>query len=82
VELVVQVVAPAMPAHPGLQVGEPDPAIPGKADAPSLDEGCVEDDAHLLGQAPPEEHDDLLVYDSPKPLGFDQPGGAAEDGVG
>ena len=81
-EFVAEVVAPAVPAHPGIRVGESSPAVPGMAYAPGLDEGCVEDGVHLLDLAPPEEHDDLLVYYPPQPLGSDQLGEAAEDGPG
>jgi len=82
VELVAQVEAPAVPAYPGVRVGEPCPVIHWVADAPGLDEGCVEDHIYLLNIAPPEEHDYLLVYYPTQPFGSHQLGEAAEDGAG
>jgi len=82
VELVAEVVAPAVPPHPGIRVGEPSPVIPGMAYAPGLDEAGVEDHVNLPNIAPPEKHDDLLVYYPPQPLGSHQVGEAAEDGAG
>ncbi len=71
-----------MPAHPGIRVGESSTVIPGMAYAPGLDEGGVEDHVNLPNIAPPEEHDDLLVYYPPQRFGSHQPGEAAEDGAG
>ncbi len=81
-ELVPQIEAPAMPAHPGVRVGESSPVILGMAYAPRFDEGCVEDGVHLFDSVPPEEHDHLLVYDPAQTFGSHQLGEAAEDGAG
>jgi hypothetical protein len=77
VELIAQVEAPTVPAHPGIRVGETSPVILWVAYAPRLDERGVEDRIHLLDPAPPQEHDRLLVYDPPQTFGSHQLGEAA-----
>ena len=76
-ELVAQVIAPTVPAHPGIRVREPSPVILRMAYAPRLDERRVEDHIHLLDAAPPEEHDDLLLDDELQHVGSDPVGEAA-----
>lgn len=79
VELVTQIVAPAVPPHLGMLVGESSPIIPGMAYAPSPDEAGVQDHVNLPNIAPPEEHNDLLVYYPPQLFSSHQVGEAAED---
>jgi hypothetical protein len=61
VELVAQIIAAAVPTHPG--VGEADSAVVRVPYAPRLNEAGVQDDVNLIHLAPPEELDYLLLYD-------------------
>jgi len=53
VESVAEVVAPAVPAHLGIRIGESDPVILWVAYAPSLNEGDVEDPGQLSDTSDP-----------------------------